>query len=866
MAEIVRARDTSAPGQPIVAVKRILPHLRDDQQYKTMFLDESRVLAQLDHDAIIKTFEIGEAESTPYIALEYIDGQDARNLFHRTRRNNERVPISVACYIIARVCEGLHHAHEQTDAQGELLGLVHRDVSLQNVLLSYDGDVKITDFGIAMSTENVARTEAGIVKGKFGYMSPEQIKGAPLDRRSDVFAAGICLYELLTGERLFSGESDYKAVERVRNVDVQPPSSFNREIPSSLERIVMKALAKHPRDRYQSANDLRRALHTFMTDSKQECSRAELGAYLRRLFADDMNAEPARLDQTPAPSARADLTPARPAPSVPPASPARAAQSVPPPRSTPSIAPAPLPPMPARVSTSIPAPAAPPASVSGSKGSKVSPPTAAARPSAPQPNAPQPTERMPPVDPLTGLAAFDNLEQVSALNLMPEPAPPSASALHALPAPYADVTPYVAEPARARAHSVPPVVPRADSIPGFAENEIVAAALQGSVKAPSAPTLDMDWDDDEPATQSQGLDEIPRLPDAELSEPGDNDVTRQVRVDETFPGLRAEQSGEFPPSLELPRQAVQAMQAAEHSAPTPPMAAPSSSATFPAPAIERSYLPVVAVVVGIIAVIAAALYAFRDPGTATIHLATEPKDAIVIVDGQRVPARTSPFVISEVKAGVEHTIAVEKPGFSAWSTRLRVHGNQVLDLPAVTLEPAVGASPPAAPVENPIAKELPAEKPASSAEPARPSEPMLAPTPAPRDINSVRPTPRPASARPNPEHSAHVAPAVTHAAALHAHTAHEHAPAPAPFAHAAKPAAAEKPAATGGTGVLRINTRPWSRVFVDGKLIGNTPQMNIVLPPGKHQLKLVNPDFGMTKTLSIDIAAGKTVTKVLSLQ
>ncbi|HMI94858.1 MAG TPA: serine/threonine-protein kinase, partial [Polyangiales bacterium] len=292
MAEILKARDLGQSGSPIVAVKRILPHLIDDRQFVTMFKDESRVLAQLTHANIIRTLAVGEVEETPFIALEYIFGPDARNVFHRSRRNEQPIPLAIGCYIIAEVCAGLDHAHEQTDGEGNLLGVVHRDVSLQNVLLSYEGDVKLTDFGIAMSAKNVARTEVGVVKGKFGYMSPEQIRGEPMDRRSDVFATGICLYELLTSERLFSGDSDYAAVERVRNVVIEPPSRWNRMIPSSLEAIVMKALAKHQRDRFQSAAELRRALLSFMSESGNECSARVLSQYLRAEFAEDLAKQP----------------------------------------------------------------------------------------------------------------------------------------------------------------------------------------------------------------------------------------------------------------------------------------------------------------------------------------------------------------------------------------------------------------------------------------------------------------------------------------------------------------------------------------------------------------------------------------------
>ena len=292
MAEILKARDLGQPGAPLVAVKRILPHLTEDKQYVTMFLDESRVLAQLEHDNVIRTLAVGQVDETPFIALEFVWGPDARMVFHKSRRAEQPIPMPIACYIMAQVCAALHYAHDRQDDEGNPLGLVHRDVSLQNVLLSYDGAVKLTDFGIAKSGVNVARTEVGVVKGKFGYMAPEQVMSQPMDRRSDVFSAGICLYELLTGERLFSGESDYAAVERVRSVRIDPPSRYNRTIPSALEAIVMKALSKGPADRFQSAAEMRRALLAFMADSGQECSARQLGQYLRTVFAEELARRP----------------------------------------------------------------------------------------------------------------------------------------------------------------------------------------------------------------------------------------------------------------------------------------------------------------------------------------------------------------------------------------------------------------------------------------------------------------------------------------------------------------------------------------------------------------------------------------------
>lgn len=291
MAEIVKARDTSVPDGPVVAVKRILPHLVDDEQFVTMFLDESRVLSGLEHEHIIRTLDVGVAEGTPYLALEFVDGKDARMLFMRMRKNGYPLPLPVACYIMARVCDGLHHAHEHVGPDGQPLRLVHRDVSLQNLLLSFSGDVKVTDFGIALSVENLAHTQTGIVKGKFGYMSPEQIRGKSVDRRTDIFSAGICLYELLTAERLFTGETEYDALVRVRNVDIVPAREVNAAIPEDLDRILTTALAKEPQDRFQTAAEMASALQEFMVQNDCEVLAEELGACMRDAFSDRWNQE-----------------------------------------------------------------------------------------------------------------------------------------------------------------------------------------------------------------------------------------------------------------------------------------------------------------------------------------------------------------------------------------------------------------------------------------------------------------------------------------------------------------------------------------------------------------------------------------------
>ncbi|MFI5306833.1 MAG: serine/threonine-protein kinase [Polyangiales bacterium] len=780
MAEILKARDTSRPGSPIVAVKRILPHLTEDQQYVTMFLDESRVLAQLEHDNVIRTLEVGQVGETPFIALEYVFGQDARMLFHRARKSEQRIPISVACYIIAKCCDALHYAHEHEDAEGNLLGVVHRDVSLQNILLSYDGQVKLTDFGIAMSAENRARTEVGIVKGKFGYMSPEQIKGEPMDRRSDVFAAGICLYELLTSERLFSGDSDYAAVERVRNVAVEPPSRWNREIPSSLEAIVMKALAKHPRDRYQSAADLRRALLAFMSESHSECSPRALEQYLRTVFADDIAKQP-----TPE-ALRAETKRRR--------------------------------------------------------------------------------------DEPTGLAAFDDLDPISTLS--------SPSAV--VPSPGA-----VAPPRAPRAGpGVPPVVPHSDSIPPDAYDSSVFAlrnadasrAGNGSdqnVRMSDVPGVGLDWDDEElptgapqPRTKSSLMAEL----EAELGdEVGDNDVTRQVYIGETFSGAPAGVSdlrNKAPGSVRPPAPEVVGVPSPFDDAEAPAADAEATRAVYvfePARALpQTSYFTVVAIVVGIIAVIAVALYATRGAAPAQVYLSTLPVDAEVRVDGKRVPGKVSPFVLSELLPGAPHKIEVGRAGYSRWSTDLVLDSGQVLHLPQVTLVPEPAAvtarvtEEAAAPVEP---------------EPKADAQEAAAPQPAAERVRTVATTAPSPKREPREPEAARVgaarAPSRTRSGAppRPPAAAPPHATAPSPV-RAAGPAAAPAatPASAAGKATLRINSRPWSVVTIDGRRVGNTPQMNLVLSPGTHNVQLANSQFGLKKTVKIKLAPGETQTKIIDLQ
>ena len=297
MAEVFKAKTVGVEGfERIVALKRILPSIAEDEEFITMFIDEAKIAVQLQHANIAQIFDLGKVDDSYFIALEYVNGRDLRGIFDDVRKQGQIMPMPQVCYVIMQLCEGLDYAHNKRDAQGRDLNLVHRDVSPQNVLVGYEGEVKLIDFGIAKAAGKASKTQAGILKGKFGYMSPEQVRGLPIDRRSDIFALGIVLYEMLTGERLFIGESDFSTLEKVRNVEIVPPSSLNSEVPDKLERIVLKALEKNVEDRYQNAIDLHDDLQLFLHSIGQFSSRKDLSAWMKRTFPVDAGDEGEALD------------------------------------------------------------------------------------------------------------------------------------------------------------------------------------------------------------------------------------------------------------------------------------------------------------------------------------------------------------------------------------------------------------------------------------------------------------------------------------------------------------------------------------------------------------------------------------------
>lgn len=321
MAEVFKAKAFGVEGfEKILAIKRILPSMAADDDFIEMFIDEAKICSQLNHANICQIFELGRVGPSHFIAMEYVWGKDALQLQNRFRKLSQAMQPEMAAFIAAKLCEGLDYAHKKRDALGHPLGIIHRDVSPQNILISYDGEIKIIDFGIAKAASRSSSTQVGVLKGKFGYMSPEQVRGLPLDQRSDVFSIGTILYELLTSERLFTGESDFEILEKVRNVEVPPASSINHQVPPELDQILARALTRDVEDRFFWAADMREALQSFLSTRESAFSAKQLSAWMREQFATEMKREQQVLEQQrqigreallPAAANEAELEPGR---------------------------------------------------------------------------------------------------------------------------------------------------------------------------------------------------------------------------------------------------------------------------------------------------------------------------------------------------------------------------------------------------------------------------------------------------------------------------------------------------------------------------------------------------------------------------
>src|ERR1700682_4820949 len=287
MGEIFLAKQQGPAGfQKILVVKKILSHLTENKEFIEAFLGETRLAAQMNHRNIVQVYELGEQDRSYFIAMEYVQGKSLRDVIDAAIKRKEKMPAELCRNLAEQVCDGASYAHNLTDMSGRGLNLVHRDLNPQNVLISYTGDVKIIDFGIAKSEMSTVKTEAGMIKGKFVYMSPEQSMAKKLDKRSDIFAIGISLYEMLTGINPFHKNNIVLTLEAVQRFDPPPPSEYDPAF-APFDPIIAKPLAKDRDRRYSDAGEMQDDLRRITLPRAPE----RLGQFMARIFRQQLEEE-----------------------------------------------------------------------------------------------------------------------------------------------------------------------------------------------------------------------------------------------------------------------------------------------------------------------------------------------------------------------------------------------------------------------------------------------------------------------------------------------------------------------------------------------------------------------------------------------
>ena len=884
MAEVFKAKAFGVEGfERIVAVKRILPNIAEDKEFITMFIDEAKIAVQLNHANVAQIFDLGKVDDSYFIALEYVHGKDLRGIFDFCRTSGENMPVAQACFITMKVCEGLDYAHNKRDASGRELGLVHRDISPQNVLLSYEGEVKIIDFGIAKAAGKASKTQAGILKGKFGYMSPEQVRGMPLDRRSDIFSLGIVLYELLTGERLFVGESDFSTLEKVRNVEILPPSTYNRKIPDELERIVLKALAKDVEDRYQNAIDLHDELQAFMYSAGEFYSRKDLAAWMKSVFSKEIEEETKKLKElqnvpTPAMPGAGPAGGPPPIPSgPPPAEPAFAANPVGEPEFADPFDPAGpdldwdddeietqlydrQQEMEAQVDyredslepgggldgglpefNRPPKPAGPKRTLMGlgavspdpdEPGGDMGPPTAPDP--MPNPAMSQPlSEGSPPAFGNGGGAGISPLDAFGldgAPDQGVEPLEPLEPAV---------VSPIV-KPQKSGKGLLIGLVALVFVVLAGAGFSIWYFVLRSTekgtliVRAKAVPGLKV-YVDGEPVKLEPGVPATVKL------EP---DIEHTVLAE--APGHKM-----FQKSFKLDSGANKVL-----AIKLLPIGAGGDIAARGTPAT----------------------------GKGTLKVTTTPPGAVVHLDGQEISTSRTPLQISDL-AACPHKLRIKMPNYLDWPTwgakTITINGGAVKNV-AATLQPKVvmlivkskargarvtlfrNSDPVLSNKSVPFTHKL---KPESGAEykvvvKARNYDPF-------KKVLKLSGQPEIVVEAELERSVASAGGSRTRTTRTHHRTTHTRPRDTRPRDTRPRDTRPRdtrprdtRPRGGGGTGTLRINTKPWTKIYVDGVYKGVTPKTNLKLPAGKHRLRLVNSDFGISKRYTITIKAGRSKTFV----
>lgn len=303
MAEIYRARlavakENKEGPDRIIVIKKVIANLSQNSEFLQMFEEEIKITVGLTHPNIIQIYDYGKNDDQYFMAMEYVEGKNLRQFVKRLADMKSMFSIDMSCYIISQVCHALAYAHAFKDRMsGKSLGIVHRDISPQNVMISYDGAVKLFDFGIAKAKSASEATRAGVIKGKPSYLSPEQINGEELDGRCDIFALGIVLWELLTAKRLFVAETDMGVLRLIQSAKIEPPSTFNPAVPQSLDAIVLKSLTRDKNKRYQSAEEFQRDLHKFLYSFNPSFNPADLSYYAQELFKNEIREDRERLQK-----------------------------------------------------------------------------------------------------------------------------------------------------------------------------------------------------------------------------------------------------------------------------------------------------------------------------------------------------------------------------------------------------------------------------------------------------------------------------------------------------------------------------------------------------------------------------------------
>ncbi len=816
MAEVFKAKAFGVEGfERLIAVKRILPSIAEDEEFITMFIDEAKIAVQLQHANIAQIFDLGKVGESYFIALEFVHGRDIRSIVDKLRKYKKLLPIPMAIYVTMKVCEGLDYAHNKKDPAGRELNLVHRDVSPQNILISYDGEVKIIDFGIAKAAGKAGKTQAGILKGKFGYMSPEQVRGLPLDRRSDIFAVGICLWELLTGERLFVGESDFSTLEKVRNVEIIPPSRYNSAVSPELESIVLKTLSKEVEDRYQSAMDLHDDLQRWMYESGSFFARKELAEYMNDVFAEEIALE-ARAMGDAAGILRSSVPPLDEPPNLPP--------------------PPPLP-------------------QGGSPKMSIPPPVPASNKAAAAPPLPQPPSANMPPNPQLGVGMNPSNYGV---------------------------------PAPAENHANPPMTgdpTRSFSTPVSRKDEIVNLAMADPTPPIPAGATDLqmdDWDDDEPPTNIYSKEAAKEMAKASLA----MKATRELPA------------GVFDPTgISTPSARIGAKRA------------------LPAVLIGfAAALVILAVAVFVIS---------RTENTGTFELHVEPpnlKALEVIVDGtERLPSNMSPFK-KTLSAG-NHTFMIQHKGFKKKVLPIAIKPGENIRR-SITLENIatgffIETEPPGATVfvnERPYEEKTPVT--VDDLEPGTYSVRLvkgenyqpktievevitgeIAQLPLKKlDLKEVEVTikssPSEASVKlihDNETKDLGKTPVLAKLDTSKEYKVQfkkdgyydkvkpiEFTPGQAKTTLLASlderssggrssPTRSVARSRSTADGALSVQTRPWSKVFINNKFIKNTPLVNYSLKPGSYTVTIENPEFQIRRNFRVRINSGRTTTLVKNL-